>query len=82
MLLTFEGLREGPEVSAAIDVPLRVTGRLRRKGLVAVLAVLGMDLVALGTLVGVRVLLILAAEDAGDALLEFLEDAAHFCRLL
>ncbi|KUI63669.1 hypothetical protein VM1G_12024 [Cytospora mali] len=67
LLLTFKGLRKSPEVSATIDVPLGVTGRLGRKRLVAVSTVLAVDLMALGTLMGVRVLLLIGTEDASEA---------------
>lgn len=81
-LLTFKGFGKSPEVRAAIDMPLRVTRRLRRKRLVAVLTVLAMNLMALDTRVGVRVLLALATEEAFEALLELLEDTDHDCRLI
>lgn len=72
--LTFKSLRESPKVGASVDVPLGVAGSLGRKTQEAVLAVLGVEVVAGLALVGVRVFLVLAAEEAGDALLDFAED--------
>lgn len=61
-------------------MPLDVAGRLGRKRCIAVLRVLGVEVsMALSSIVRVRVLLLVGAEDAREALLEFLEDARHFC---
>lgn len=60
-------------------MPLDLARRLGRKRCIAVLRVLGVEVgMALGSIVSVRVLLLVGAEDAGEALLEFLEDARHF----
>lgn len=77
--LTLDGLRQRPEVGATVDVPLDLARRLGSKRCVAVLGVLGVEVsMTLGSIVSVRVLLLVGAEDAGEALLEFLEDARHF----
>lgn len=77
--LTFEGLGEGPEVGAAIDVPFGVARGLGGETLEAVLLVLGVEVVAGLAVVGVRVLVLLGAEEAREALLDLLEDIHGCC---
>lgn len=71
---TLEGFRNGPEVRAAVDVPLDMARRLGRKTLEAVGGMLNVQLVACFVSVGVRVLLVRRAKEAGDALLKLAED--------
>lgn len=62
-------------------MPFGMAGGLGREAQEAVLAVLGVEVGAAGlALVGVRVLLILAAEEARDALLNFLENIHDLLR--
>lgn len=77
--LTLDGFRDGPKVSAAVDVPFCSAVGLGRKGMEPVLRVLiGVQMIALVAQMRMRMLLFLGAkgriEDVSDLLLEGITD--------
>lgn len=75
-ILTFDGFGDGPEVRAAVHIPLDISGRLRSERVVSVRRVLvRVQVIAIMAQMSVRMLLV--AEDSVDAGFDFSKDRFH-----